>query len=223
MSDYRVGLTGGIASGKSTVSELFAQHGVDVIDADVLAREIVAPGQPALATVGEEFGPGVLTEDGSLDRQALRRLVFQDAEKRARLEQILHPPIRRLMMERARAARGPYCILAVPLLIEGELFREVDRVLVVDVDAATQRERLKWRDGGTDKEIEAILNAQTGRAERLTHADDVIDNSGSLEDLAAQVDRLHHYYLELARFGSSRTAERRNPGHFPREKGSRKP
>ncbi len=198
MSAYRIGLTGGIASGKSTVSELFAQHGVEVIDADQIAREVVAPGQPGLAAVVEAFGPEVLTEGGTLDRQALRKLVFDDPERRARLEQILHPRIRELMAQRARVAHSPYCILAIPLLVENDLMDQVDRVLVVDVDVETQRERLKWRDGSTDKEIEAILKAQTGRAERLTHADDVIENSGTLEDLAAQVGRLHHYYLAVA-------------------------
>ena len=109
------------------------------------------------------------------------------------------------MDERVRASKSRYCILAVPLLIEGGLYREVDRVLVVDVDSKTQRERLKWRDGSTDTEIEAILAAQSGRSERLTHADDVIDNSGSLDDLSAQVERLHYYYLELAHLGGQKT------------------
>lgn len=201
MSAYRIGLTGGIASGKSTVSELFAQHGVEVIDADQLAREVVAPGTPGLAAVVEAFGPGVLSESGVLDRQALRKLVFDDQKRREQLEHILHPRIRELMAQRAEAARSPYCILAIPLLVENDLMDQVDRVLVVDVDVSTQRERLKWRDGSTDKEIEGILSAQTGRAERLTHADDVIDNSGTLDDLSAQVARLHHYYLATAAQG----------------------
>jgi dephospho-CoA kinase len=195
----RVGLTGGIASGKSTVARRFAELGVPVIDADEVAREVVAPGEPALAAVVGRFGPAVLRGDGSLDRRALRGLVFADPAARRDLEAILHPPIRAAMEDRARRAAGPYVVLAIPLLVEGGDARSrVDRILVVDAGEEVQLARLQARDGSSAAEARAMLAAQASRAARLALADDVIDNSGDLATLRAHVDLLHQRYLALA-------------------------
>ncbi|MDX1568957.1 MAG: dephospho-CoA kinase [Xanthomonadales bacterium] len=193
-----VGLTGGVATGKSTVSELFAQRGVPVIDADVIARELVEPGEAALAEIVTEFGEHVLDADGRLDRGRMRRVVFANPRRRKRLEQILHPLVRERMFRKAREVSHPYCILAVPLLIEGGLHDTVDRILVIDVPVAIQRERLARRDGSRPEQIEAMLAAQVDRATRLNHADDVIDNSGPLEALDPEVDRLDAKYRKEA-------------------------
>ena len=195
---YLVGLTGGIASGKTTVSNAFESLGVPVIDADLIAREVVLPGTPGLAAVVAAFGADVLHDDGTLDRGALRERVFADPARRGELEEILHPRIRALMFERAAASRHPYCVLAIPLLVEGGLYREMDRVLVVDVDEAEQRRRLALRDGATERQIDQLLAAQASREERLAVADDVLDNSGPVERVAGQVDALHRSYLERA-------------------------
>ena len=194
-----IGLTGGVASGKSTVSDLFAQRGVPVIDADVIARELVEPGQPALAEIVAEFGPDVLAPEGHLDRDRMRSLVFSDSAKRRRLERILHPLVRERMFQRARRSSHPYCILSVPLLVENGLDEAVDRVLVVDVPVDIQRQRLASRDRSTPEQIEAMLAAQVDRTTRLKHADDVIDNSGPLEALPPAVERLDAGYRELAK------------------------
>lgn len=196
---WRVGLTGGIASGKTTVARRFAELGVPVIDADEVARAVVAPGQPALAAAIDRFGDGILAADGSLERRALRRLVFADATARRDLEAILHPAIRAEMELRRAAVVGPYVILAIPLLIEGGDARSrVERILVVDVDEAVQLARVQARDGCTADEARAIIAAQASRAARLVAADDVIDNSGDLAALHAAVDALHRRYLALA-------------------------
>jgi len=195
----RVGLTGGIASGKSTVARRFAQLGVPVIDADEVARAVVVPGEPALAAVVRRFGTGILQGDGSLDRRALRSLVFAHPDARRDLEAILHPPIRAMMERLARSAAGPYVILSIPLLVEGGDARSrVDRILVVDTGEDLQLARLQARDGSTAGEARAMLAAQAGRAARLTAADDIIDNSADLETLNARVDALHQRYLALA-------------------------
>jgi dephospho-CoA kinase len=193
-----IGLTGGIASGKTTVAERFLEHGVPVIDADESARIVVAPGQPGLRRIVEQFGEHVLSQDGALDRRALRRLVFDDSAKRKRLEAILHPLIRADMDERVARARGPYVVLAIPLLIEGGGQGRVDRVLVVDVDEPRQLERLMARDSSSLAEAHAILAAQASRAARLAAADDVLENFGTVSELRQAVDRLHTRYLELA-------------------------
>lgn len=204
MSDHdqrrlRIGLTGGIASGKSLVAEKFTELGITVIDTDRVAREIVAPGTPALAEITTAFGTGILGPAGTLDRRTLRATVFADATQRRRLEAILHPRIRRQTLERADAAAGPYHVIAVPLLIETDFRALVDRVLVIDCPGSLQRERLLKRDDEDPQQAERILAAQVSRQIRLAGADDVIDNSGTRAATAEQVERLHEYYMELAR------------------------
>ncbi len=198
MAPLTVGLTGGIASGKTTVAERFAELGVAVIDADEVARAVVAPGEPALGEVLERFGDTVLSPTGELDRRALRNLIFAEPEARHALEAILHPRIRAQMRARAAAAQGPYLVLVIPLLVEGGARDGIDRILVVDVDEDRQLERLMARDGSSRDQARAILSAQASRAARLQVADDVIPNGGSLDELRAGVDRLHRRYLALA-------------------------
>jgi len=194
----RVGLTGGIASGKTTVAKLFAARGVTVIDTDEIARDVVAPGAPALARVVEAFGPEILNKDGSLNRRKMREVVFADATRRHALEAILHPAILEEMERRSARASGPYHVLVVPLLIESDLVLRVDRVLVVDVSEETQLQRLLERDAENETQARAIIAAQITPAERLARAHDVISNEGTLESLAAQVDEMHVRYLGLA-------------------------
>ncbi len=196
---FRVGLTGGIASGKSTVADQLAALGVPVIDTDVIAREVVEPGQPALKEIAERFGDGVITETGALDRAALRELIFAVEVARKLLEAILHPIIREETVRQANSAGGDYQVIVVPLLTESPLKLFVDRVLVVDCDRETQLKRLMSRDGETATGAERILAAQANREERLEIADDVIRNQGELEDLAEQVADMHEQYLTLAR------------------------
>ena len=194
----RIGLTGGIASGKSTVARLFEAHGVPVIDTDQIARDVVEPGQPALVAVVEAFGTGVLAPDGHLDRSALRARVFADAGARQRLEAILHPAIRAELARRSAAAGGPYQVWVIPLLVEGGRLDQVDRVLVVDCPVEMQLERLVARDGGSESSAQAILAAQASREQRLAAADDVIVNDGAEDSLAPQVAALDASYRELA-------------------------
>jgi dephospho-CoA kinase len=194
----RIGLTGGIASGKSAVAQRFVELGIPVIDADESSRFVVAPGQPGLAQLTKRFGPGVLTADRELDRRALRNLVFADPQLRRDLEAILHPLIRADMERRAGAAAGAYLVLAIPLLVEGGNQSRVDRILVVDVDEEVQLERVMARDSTTLEQARAILAAQAPRAARLRAADDVIVNSGTISELRQAVDGLHERYLMLA-------------------------
>jgi dephospho-CoA kinase len=194
----RIGLTGGIASGKSTVAGRFSELGIPVIDADESSRFVVAAGQPGREAVVARFGEDVLKADGELDRRALRQLIFADPRKRRDLEAILHPLIRADMERRAMQAVGPYVILEIPLLVEGGGRERVDRVLVVDADEATQLQRLMARDGENLEGARAILAAQTNRTIRLKAADDVLVNSGTVPDLRQAVDRLHQRYLQLA-------------------------
>jgi dephospho-CoA kinase len=198
MSPFRVALTGGIASGKTVVANIFATHGVPVIDTDVIAREVVEPGQPALAAVVDAFGTGVLAADGRLDRPRLRERIFGDAEARRRLEAILHPAIRAEMERQSRAAGGPYQVLVIPLLVEGGRRDHIDHVLVVDVPEDTQIERLVRRDGVSRDQAEAALRAQASRDARLAFADDVIENTGDVAALETRVAKLHGDYLRRA-------------------------
>lgn len=202
----RVGLTGGIASGKTFVADLFAGLGVPVLDTDLLAREVVAPGSPGLAEVVATFGTEVVDATGGLDRARLRNLVFADPASRRRLEEILHPRILGLLEARAAEAGGPYQVLVVPLLFESGFERRVDRVLVVDCPESVQRQRLLARDGLSPAMADQILAAQLDRASRLERAralpHDVLDNAGDAERTRAQVERLHREYL--ARFAADR-------------------
>lgn len=198
MGVFRVGLTGGIASGKSTVARLFESLGVPVIDTDVLAREVVAPGQPLLGQIASRFGPGVLSADGGLDRAALRAIVFADPAARADLEQLTHPAIRALLEERSAALGGRYQVLVIPLLVETGRRTPVDRVLVVDTSEALQIRRLQARDGSTLEQARQILSAQASREARLAAANDVITNDGDLAALRDRVEALHAQYLRLA-------------------------
>ena len=195
----RIGLTGGIASGKSTVAALFAARGVPIIDTDVIAREIVEPGCPALADIAKEFGPDILDDEGRLRRRHLRDLVFKDDNRRKALESILHPRIREETEAQATAAGGAYQLIVVPLLAESPRQASMDRILVVDVSEETQLERLLQRDAENEVQARRMIAAQASREDRLAIADDVIDNDGTLEATADQVDRLHRKYLELAR------------------------
>ena len=193
----RIGLTGGIASGKSTVAELFAGLGVPVIDTDIIAREVVLPGQPALAEIRNAFGDAVF-EDGVLDRAAMRQQIFADNDARRRLEAILHPRIQQETIKQAHASGGDYQLIVVPLLTESPLRDYVDRILVVDCDEDTQIERLLARDAETEDQARRILATQASRDERLAIADDVIHNDTSIEATSSQVSALHDTYLKLA-------------------------
>ena len=194
----RIGLTGGIASGKSTVAQRFVELGIPVIDADESSRFVVAPGKPGLAELTKRFGTGILTAGGELDRRALRNLVFAAPQLRRDLEAILHPLIRVDMERRAGAAVGRYLVMAIPLLVEGGNTGGLDRILVVDVDEDVQLRRVMARDFATQEQARAILEAQAPRAARLKAADDVIVNSGTVSDLRRAVDGLHQRYLRLA-------------------------
>jgi len=200
----RIGLTGGIASGKSTVTQRFSELSVPVIDADVAARNVVERGKPGLEQVVRRFGPDVLDASGNLDRAALRALIFSDSASRQALDAILHPLIRADMEQQAAMVNGPYLVMAIPLLIESGRARDrVDRVLVVDVDEALQLKRVQARDGSSETHARAILAAQASREARLAAADDVLRNSGSVADLRQAVDRLHEKYLHLAQTSPS--------------------
>jgi dephospho-CoA kinase len=194
----RIGLTGGIASGKSTVEQRFIELGVPVINADDSSRAVVERGRPGLAAVIARFGTGILTPQGDLDRRALRSLIFSDAGRREELEAILHPLIRDDMDRRSAEATGPYVILSIPLLVEGNARGRWDRILVVDTDESLQLARLMSRDTVSEAEARATLAAQASRAERLAAADDVLENLGTVAELRQAVDRLHRRYLELA-------------------------
>ena len=201
MSDYFIGLTGGIASGKSALEKAFAAHGIVVADADQLAREVVAPGEPALAAVVERFGRDVLQADGQLDRAALRVRVFGDPDQRRALEAILHPAIRARLEAICRAAPGPYAIAMVPLLTEGggrAAYPWLHRILVVDTPAAVQKARLMQRDGIDATLADQMMAAQASRAERLALADDIVVNDGDIHHLQHAADALHLRYLALA-------------------------
>jgi dephospho-CoA kinase len=193
-----VGLTGGIASGKSLVGAMFVKLGAALVDTDVIAREVVAPGEPGLTAVAAAFGPAVLLASGEINRPALRALVFEDGAKRLALEAILHPLIRARTRAQLAALTTPYALVAVPLLVETSFKDLVDRILVVDCPEATQLERLMRRDGIPRAEALAMLRAQADRAARLKAAHDVIDNSGTPEAARRQVAQFHGRYLGLA-------------------------
>jgi dephospho-CoA kinase len=200
MSNYIIGLTGGIASGKSAVSARFAALGVSIADADLAARSVVAPGQPALAAIAERFGNQVLQDDGQLDRAALRRIVFADPLARSELEAITHPAIRAEMIRLCQQANSPYAIAAIPLLAEAgrKQYPWINRILVIDVPSQIQLQRLIARDDIDADLARAMIAAQANRSTRLALADDILDNSGSPDDLDDPIAALHARYLALA-------------------------
>lgn len=198
-----VALTGGIGSGKTTATERFAELGVPVIDADDVSRALTASAGEALPAIADAFGPEVFTDNGDLDRTALRRRVFADPHARRRLEGILHPRIRARMLAELRSLRAPYAILVIPLLFETGQTDLADRVLVIDLPEEEQIRRVSRRSALTAEEVRAIMASQVSRDYRLRHADDVIDNAAGPEALRAQVDWLHHRYLELAAGGGA--------------------
>lgn len=191
-----IGLTGGIGSGKSTVASLFQKLGAPVYDADVEARRLVTPGQATLRQLTREFGSQLLQPNGTLDRAKLRTLAFSDPDQRRRLEAILHPPIRAALQQHVAATNAAYCILVIPLLFESGQRDLVGRVLVVDAPEDQQIARTLARSGLERAMVERIMAAQCSRTQRLTLADDVITNTGSVEDLRLQVEHLHHRYLK---------------------------
>ncbi|MBS0968900.1 dephospho-CoA kinase [Chimaeribacter arupi] len=195
---YLVALTGGIGSGKSTVANAFSRLGVTVIDADVIARQVVEPGTPALAAIAAHFGEALLHPDGSLNRARLRELIFADPTEKTWLNNLLHPLIQQETQRCIQQATTPYVLWVVPLLIENGLQTRADRVLVIDVDRETQLARTTARDGVTRRQAENILAAQVTREQRLACADDVIDNSGDPSAIEPRVAALHQYYLQLA-------------------------
>lgn len=190
----KVGLTGGIGCGKSTVCKIFRNLGVPVIDTDDLARQVVAPSSLVLAEITELFGPEVLNTDGSLDRNRVREIVFSDDAKRQQLESITHPAIRSLLHQKLAKLHSIYVIIAIPLLIEKSWQNQADRILVVDCSEKQQLERAMARDGCDEKLIRAIINSQVSREKRLEEADDIIHNDADLESLRTQVEKLHKYY-----------------------------
>jgi len=195
---YIVALTGGIGSGKSTVANAFAKLGATIVDADVIARQVVEPGSEALCAIRARFGDDILLADGGLNRPLLRRRIFSSPQDKAWLNALLHPLIARETKRRIADATGDYVLWVVPLLLENHLQSQADRVLVVDVDPEVQIARALRRDGGDRGQIENILAAQASREQRLACADDIIDNSGRPDEIAASVAKLHRYYNQLA-------------------------
>ena len=195
---YIVGLTGGIASGKTTVANLFAQYGIDLVDADVIAREVVSIGSDGLNAIKQHFGQRILLADNSLDRAALRAQVFNNPEQRLWLNNLLHPMIRQKMLDQVQASTSAYVIMVVPLLFENHLDSLVDTTLVVDIAPELQVSRTMQRDGVSKEQVEHILASQMTREQRLALADNIIGNQGEHEQLRSQVFRLHQQYLQQA-------------------------
>tara|TARA_B100000795_G_scaffold154057_1_gene115485 strand:- start:814 stop:1428 length:615 start_codon:yes stop_codon:yes gene_type:complete len=195
--NYVVGLTGGIGSGKSAAAAMFRAWGIEVINADALAREVVEPGQPALNDIAAHFGSDILTAESYLDRAALRRIVFSNPEQKSWLENLLHPLIAVLLQQRLNATESPYTILESPLLLETEQYKLVERVLVIDASEEIQIDRSVKRDGSDEGVIRSIIASQIDRAKRIQHADDLVSNEEGLEQLRAKIEVLHNKYIGL--------------------------
>jgi dephospho-CoA kinase len=206
----RVGLTGGIGCGKTTVSNLFAGFGIPILDADQIARELTEKGRPALIQICEEFGPRVLNADGSLNRQQLKFIIFANAEQKHKLEAILHPLIFSAFQEKIEKLDAPYCILSIPLLFEIKMEPVVDRILVVDCPVELQINRVSQRDKLAIEIIRAIIDSQVSRDYRRSHADDLLDSSQTDNTLAEQVKKLHNLYLSLSACQTKRTCDQQN-------------
>lgn len=191
----KIGLTGGIGCGKSTIAELFAQYCIPIIDADIISHQLVQPKQPALTLLEQTFGQSIINSDDSLNRSQLRDIIFSDSNKKMQLERILHPLIFQKMQSECDKQTAPYCILCIPLLIETDMTSFVDQTLVVDCPVETQITRVKQRDQLSTERILTIISSQVSRETRLSYADDIIDNSSSTTQLIEQVKRLHNQYL----------------------------
>jgi len=195
---YQVGLTGGIASGKTLISDEFGRLGVPIVDTDVIAHQIVEPGLPALQEIVQTFGESVIGDDGRLKRKILRNLIFSDVNAKKRLEAILHPKIRRCVFDEVAEVNYPYCIIVIPLLTESGNYQNLDRVLLIDVDPEVQIARLMARDDTSLQQATAALASQASRDQRLSIANDVLDNSSSPQEAFVKVAQLHQKYLKLA-------------------------
>ena len=198
MSKFVVGLTGGIGSGKTTVANLFAAEGVALVDADIVAREVVAPGSKGLEAIVTHFGAEILTPEGELDRAKLRQRIFSNPEEREWLNQLLHPMIRQEMLAQVEKATSAYVIMVVPLLFENGLDRLVNRTLVVDISPELQINRTVKRDNVDASQVNSIISSQSSRSEKLARADDIIDNQGEISTLKREVLALHQRYLQLS-------------------------
>ena len=196
----KIGLTGGIGCGKSTVARVFEQLKTPVIDADEIAHQLVAIGQPALAQIQQEFGTDVLNPDGSLNRKKLRELIFSDPEQKQKLESILHPLVYRSIQAKIKQLNTPYCIICIPLIFETNMTHLVDRILVVDCSVETQIKRVRKRDNMAIERIQSIIDSQVSRAFRKAHTNDLIDNSVTDDRLAEEVKKLHNLYLSLSNY-----------------------
>lgn len=192
-----IALTGGIGSGKSTIASLFAERGVPIIDADIIARELTQPKTSVFSAIIEHFGKSVVLKDGSLNRTQLRELVFANLAERRWLENLLHPLIRKQIEESIKKITAPYCIVVIPLLFENQPYFFINRILVIDTSEKNQMERVAARDHSDPALVKKILQSQVSREVRLAGADDVIVNNGNLAELAGQVDRFHQFYLGL--------------------------
>jgi len=192
-----IGLTGGIGSGKSQASAIFDELGADIIDADVIAREVVEPPNQSLHSIAEHFGANILHEDGHLNRTRLREIVFKDGSQRQWLEQLLHPLIRNTIIERINASTKPYCLLVSPLLLETNQHELCDRIIVIDATEEHQIERAMNRDHSSEQQIKAIISTQLKASDRIAKADDVVDNNSTTDHLKSQVESLHRRYMKL--------------------------
>ena len=195
---FVVGITGGIGSGKSTVARGFRESGIEVIDADIAARNVVGRDSPALKKIAEHFGASALLPDGTLDRPKMRKLVFNNPEQKQWLEQLLHPLIRDWLEQQLEQANSAYAMLESPLLLETDQHQMVNHILLVDIPEASQIQRAIARDGSSKEQIQAIMDSQMSRQERLTKADDILDNSGTTKDALLKIRQLHAKYLIMA-------------------------
>jgi len=191
----KIGLTGGIGSGKSTVAKLFEDLGIPVIDADVIAHQLVELGQPALVSIAKQFGKNILTQSGSLNRERLREIIYSNATQKKNLEAILHPLVYDQIQYQIDSLSSPYCLICIPLLVETQMEHFVDRILVIDCSVEDQFSRVKNRDRLSDNRINSIIASQASRNDRLAVADDIIDNANGTQVLAEQVKKLHNLYM----------------------------
>tara|TARA_R110002050_G_scaffold108463_1_gene219109 strand:+ start:186 stop:803 length:618 start_codon:yes stop_codon:yes gene_type:complete len=205
MTDYIIGLTGGIGSGKTTVTNIFATYGIDIIDADIIARNVVQKGSSALHSISEHFGANFIQPNGELDRALLRQKIFSDNAEKTWLNNLLHPLIREEITAKVKLSKSPYCIIVAPLLIENNLTSLVNRVLVIDVKESTQLSRTTARDSNSSNQVKAIMNSQVSRKIRQSHADDLLNNdSCTLDSLKQTVKQLHQNYLLFAEENSKK-------------------